>query len=129
MGKGGEIYIFDMGKSVKILDLAKKMIQLSGLTLGKDIQIRYIGLRPGEKLYEELLNKEENTLPTHHERILIAKVRKYNLEEVKHHNAELIAMTGTHSEMELVKKLKEVIPEYRSQNSVYEELDTNPKTP
>lgn len=123
MGKGGEIFIFDMGKSVRIADLAKKMIQLSGLTLGKDIQIRYIGLRPGEKLYEELLNKEENTLPTHHDRILIAKVREYNLEEVLRHTNELIAMTTTHSERELVRKLKEVIPEYRSQNSVYEELD------
>jgi len=123
MGKGGEIYIFDMGKSVKIQDLAKKMILLSGLTLGKDIQIRYIGLRPGEKLYEELLNKEENTLSTHHERILIAKVREYDLEEVKRHTGELIAMTTTHSIRDLVKKLKEVIPEYISQNSVYEELD------
>ncbi len=123
MGKGGEIFLFDMGKSVKILDLAKKMIQLSGLTLGKDIQIRYVGLRPGEKLYEELLNKEENTLPTHHKRILIAKVRAYDLEEVKRHNAELIAMTTTHTDMDLVRKLKEIIPEYLSQNSVYEELD------
>ncbi|MFH1296249.1 MAG: nucleoside-diphosphate sugar epimerase/dehydratase [Bacteroidota bacterium] len=123
MGKGGEIYIFDMGNSVKILDLAKKMIQLSGLTLGKDIQIRYIGLRPGEKLYEELLNKEEDTLPTHHERILIAKVREYDLEEVKRHTNELITMTATNTALDLVKKLKEVIPEYRSQNSVFEELD------
>lgn len=123
MGKGGEIYIFDMGQSVRILDLAKKMIQLSGLTLGKDIQIRYIGLRPGEKLYEELLTRDENTIPTHHERILIAKVREYDLEKVKRHTTELIAMTSAHSAMELVKKLKEVIPEYRSQNSVYEELD------
>lgn len=123
MGKGGEIYLFDMGKSVRIQDLAKKMIQLSGLTLGKDIQIRYIGLRPGEKLYEELLNKDENTLPTHHERILIAKVREYDQEEVRRHTGDLITMTATHSEMELVKKLKEVIPEYVSQNSVYEELD------
>ncbi|MBE0647079.1 MAG: polysaccharide biosynthesis protein [Bacteroidales bacterium] len=126
MGKGGEIFIFDMGKSVRILDLAKKMIQLSGLTLGKDIQIRYVGLRPGEKLYEELLNKEENTLPTHHERIMIAKVREYDLEEVKRLTAELIALTAKHSNMEVVRKLKEVIPEYKSQNSVYEELDINP---
>ncbi len=123
LGKGGEIYIFDMGKSVKILDLAKKMIQLSGLTLGKDIQIRYVGLRPGEKLYEELLNKEENTLPTHHERILIARVREYDPGTVQSQTNELIAMTSTHSVRDLVKKLKEVIPEYRSQNSVYEELD------
>jgi len=126
IGKGGEIYIFDMGNSVKILDLAKKMILLSGLTLGKDIQIRYIGLRPGEKLYEELLNKEENTLPTHHERILIAKVREYNLEVVTRHTDEIIAMTPSGSAEELVKKLKAVIPEYKSQNSVYERLDKSP---
>ncbi|MBC8436110.1 MAG: polysaccharide biosynthesis protein, partial [Bacteroidetes bacterium] len=119
----GEIFIFDMGSSVKILDLANKMILLSGLTLGKDIQIRYIGLRPGEKLYEELLNKEENTLPTHHERILIAKVREYNLEEVSKHTNEIIAMTPNASEEDLVRKLKEVIPEYKSKNSVYEKLD------
>jgi len=126
IGKGGEIYIFDMGNSVKILDLAKKMILLSGLTLGKDIQIRYIGLRPGEKLYEELLNKEENTLPTHHKRILIAKVREYNLEVVTRHTDEIIAMTPSGSAEELVKKLKAVIPEYKSQNSVYERLDKSP---
>ncbi|MBL6949684.1 MAG: polysaccharide biosynthesis protein [Bacteroidales bacterium] len=123
IGEGGEIFIFDMGSSVKILDLAKKMILLSGLTLGKDIQIRYIGLRPGEKLYEELLNKEENTLPTHHERILIANVREYNLEEVTKHTDDIIAITPTGSEEDLVRKLKEVIPEYKSKNSVYEKLD------
>ena len=123
IGEGGEIFIFDMGSSVKILDLAKKMIMLSGLTLEKDIQIRYIGLRPGEKLYEELLNKEENTLPTHHERILIAKVREYNIDEVSKHTDEIIAMTSIASEEDLVRKLKEVIPEYKSKNSVYEKLD------
>lgn len=122
-GKGGEIYIFDMGKSVKILDLAKKMIQLSGLTLGKDIQIRYIGLRPGEKLYEELLTQEENTIPTHHERILIAKVRQYDIREVKNATEALISLSRQHDDWGLVKKLKEVIPEYKSKNSVYEELD------
>jgi len=124
IGEGGEILVFDMGSSVKILDLAKKMILLSGLTLGKDIQIRYIGLRPGEKLYEELLNKEENTLPTHHERILIANVREYDLEEVTKHTDAIIAMTPSASEEDLVRKLKEVIPEYKSKNSVYEKLDT-----
>ncbi|MFH1160928.1 MAG: nucleoside-diphosphate sugar epimerase/dehydratase [bacterium] len=123
IGKGGEIFIFDMGNSVKILDLAKKMIQLSGLTLGKDIQIRYIGLRPGEKLYEELLNKEENTLPTHHERILIAKVRTYDLAEVIRDTTELISLAETQSDWDIVKKLKAVIPEYRSRNSIYEQLD------
>jgi FlaA1/EpsC-like NDP-sugar epimerase len=122
-GGGGEIYIFDMGNSVKILDLAKKMIQLSGLTLGKDIQIRYIGLRPGEKLYEELLTKGENTIPTHHERILIAKVREYDIREVKKSTEALINLSRKHDDWGLVKKLKEIIPEYKSKNSVYEELD------
>jgi len=123
IGNGGEIFIFDMGKSVKILDLAKKMIQLSGLTLGKDIQIRYIGLRPGEKLYEELLNKEENTLPTHHQRILIAKVRAYNLDDVIGDTEELITLAECQADWDIVKKLKAVIPEYRSRNSVFEQLD------
>jgi FlaA1/EpsC-like NDP-sugar epimerase len=123
IGNGGEIFIFDMGKSVKILDLAKKMIQLSGLTLGKDIQIRYIGLRPGEKLYEELLNKEENTLPTHHQRILIAKVRAYNLDDVIGDTEELITLAERQADWDIVKKLKAVIPEYRSRNSVFEQLD------
>jgi FlaA1/EpsC-like NDP-sugar epimerase len=99
------------------------MIQLSGLTLGKDIQIRYIGLRPGEKLYEELLNKEENTLPTHHQRILIAKVRAYNLDDVIGDTEELITLAERQADWDIVKKLKAVIPEYRSRNSVFEQLD------
>jgi FlaA1/EpsC-like NDP-sugar epimerase len=123
IGKGGEIFIFDMGPSVKIVDLAKKMIRLSGLTLGKDIQIKYIGLRPGEKLFEELLNIEENTIPTHHPLILTAKVREYELAEAAREIDDLINMTGNAANMEIVRKMKEIVPEYKSQNSVYEQLD------
>jgi len=123
IGKGGEIFIFDMGASVKIVDLAKKMIRLSGLTLGKDIQIKYIGLRPGEKLYEELLNKEENTIPTHHPLILTAKVREYNLDEATKEIVSLINMPGKSNDIDIVRKMKEIVPEYKSQNSVYEQLD------
>jgi FlaA1/EpsC-like NDP-sugar epimerase len=123
IGKGGEIFIFDMGPSVKIVDLAKKMIRLSGLTLGKDIQIKYIGLRPGEKLFEELLNIEENTIPTHHPLILTAKVREYELAEAAREIDDLLNMTGDASNMEIVRKMKEIVPEYKSQNSIYEQLD------
>lgn len=123
IGKGGEIFIFDMGKPVKILDLAKKMIQLSGLTLGKDIQIRFTGLRPGEKLYEELLNANENTLPTHHPLIMIAKVREYPHDEVVAGVTELTGMLPDRSNLEIVKKMKQLVPEYISQNSVFEQLD------
>jgi len=125
IGKGSEIFIFDMGKSVKILDLAKKMIKLSRLTLGKDIQITYTGLRPGEKLYEELLNDKENTLPTHHSQIMIAKVNVSSYEIVSNQVDELIGLLCNHNNMELVKKMKELVPEFKSQNSVYEVLDKN----
>jgi FlaA1/EpsC-like NDP-sugar epimerase len=123
MGKGGEIFIFDMGKSLRIVDLAKRMISLSGLTLGKDIQIRFTGLRPGEKLYEELLNSKENTIPTHHPRILIAKVREYNAGEVAHQIDELIRLADSGHEKEVVRKMKAIVPEFKSQNSIFEELD------
>ena len=122
-GKGGEILIFDMGKSVKILDLAKKMIKLSRLTLGKDIQITYTGLRPGEKLYEELLNDKENTLPTHNPQIMIAKVDSPDFHEVAASVDALIALLDLHDNMLLVKKMKEMVPEFKSQNSVYAKLD------
>ncbi len=122
-GEGGEIFIFDMGKSVKILDLAKKMIQLSGLIIDKDIQIKYIGLRPGEKLYEELLNVEENTLPTHHPLILTAKVRQYELTAVRRDMDELTAMIPGRNNFDIIRKMKQIVPEYISQNSVYETLD------
>ena len=123
ISNGGEIFIFDMGKSVKIIDLAKKMIKLSGLTIGKDIQIKFTGLRPGEKLYEELLNDMENTVPTHHTKIMIAKVRYYDFALVQNQFAELIKLQKDHNNYDIVRKMKEIVPEFKSQNSVYEELD------
>jgi len=128
MGVGGEIYVFDMGKSVKIIDLAKKMIQLSGLTLGKDIQIAFTGLRPGEKLYEELLHNEENSLPTHHPQILIAKVKQFNYHEVSAYIDELIELEKAQNSMKLVQKMKNIVPEFISNNSIYEQLDRKPLT-
>ena len=123
MGKGGEIFIFDMGKSVKIIDLARKMIQLSGLEIDKDIRIVYTGLRPGEKLYEELLNNKENTLPTHHEKILIAKVPGSDFTSISKAIEELIALFPAQDNMAIVGKMKKIVPEYMSNNSVFEELD------
>lgn len=123
MGKGGEIFVFDMGKSVKIVDLAKKMIRLSGLQLGKDIQIQYSGLRPGEKLYEELLTAGENTKPTHHEKILIAKVQSFpkkHIEEILNKLEEALEQQNV---LFLVRLLKEMIPEYKSENSEFTSLD------
>lgn len=127
MGNGGEIFIFDMGKSVKILDLAKKMIKLSGLVLGKDIQINFTGLRPGEKLYEELLNNKENTIPTYHSQIMIAKVQEYKPEVVFAKINRLIEILPSHNNFALVRYMKEIVPEYISQNSLYEELDKQKK--
>jgi FlaA1/EpsC-like NDP-sugar epimerase len=123
MGNGGEIFIFDMGKSVKIIDLAKKMIKLSGLVLDKDISIVFTGLRPGEKLYEELLANEENTIPTHHKQIMIAKVKEYDFETVSKEIDELIAMFNQQDNNKIVKKMKSLVPEFKSNNSVFEELD------
>ncbi len=124
MGNGGEIFVFDMGKSVKIVDLAKKMIQLSGLTLGKDIEIVYTGLRPGEKLYEELLNNAENTIPTHHQKIMIAKVREYDKDLITNQIEQLIKFTSEmHDNLDVVRQMKQIVPEYKSQHSIYEVLD------
>jgi FlaA1/EpsC-like NDP-sugar epimerase len=123
MGEGGEIFIFDMGKSVKILDLAHKMIKLSGLTLGKDIQIQFTGLRPGEKLFEELLADKENTLPTYHERIMIARVGKLDAAEMNAQLDELLALTPGVDEMRIVEKMKAIVPEFISKNSIFEKLD------
>lgn len=123
MGRGGEIYVFDMGKSIKILNLAKRMIRLSGLELGKDIQITFTGLRPGEKLYEELLNPAETSLPTHHKKILIATVREYDFEKVEKIVAQLSQLFDQQNNNELVKILKQSIPEFKSNNSIFEELD------
>ncbi len=122
MGEGGEIFVFDMGESVKIIDLAKKMIQLSGLQLGKDIEIRVTGLRPGEKLYEELLAKEENTIATHHPKILKAKVRDEDASQIDAING-LIALFETQKNDAIVAKMKQIVPEFISNNSDYEKLD------
>jgi FlaA1/EpsC-like NDP-sugar epimerase len=112
-----------MGESVNIAELAKKMIRLSGLELGKDIQIIYTGLRPGEKLYEELLANEENTLPTHHKKIMIAKVKKYHFESISKDIADLISLFGAQDNEQIVRKMKEIVPEFKSQNSIYQKLD------
>lgn len=122
MGKGGEIFIFDMGKSVKISDVAKKMIQLSGLTLNKDISIEYTGLRPGEKLYEELLADEENTIKTEHDKIKIAKVRTYEYETLVPEIEKLIQMQDE-DEFSIVTQMKAVVPEFKSNNSIFEAID------
>lgn len=123
MGNGGEIYIFDMGMPVKIIDLAKKMIKLSGLQLGKDIQINFTGLRPGEKLYEELLNNKENTLPTYHPKIMIAKIQQYKSDFVVSKINELLRILPNHNNFKIVSVMKELIPEFISRNSIYEDLD------
>ncbi len=123
MGKGGEIFIFDMGKPVKIVDLARKMIQLSGLTLDKDIAIVYTGLRPGEKLFEELLNNNENVTPTHHSQIMIARVREYDYAVISAEIAELVLLFDKQDNTVIVSKMKQIVPEYKSNNSVYEKLD------
>ncbi len=123
MGKGGEIFIFDMGKPVKIADLARRMIKLSGFEPDKDIKIIYTGLRPGEKLYEELLNKQEDTLATHHSKILIAKVRTYPFNEISKQVNELTELFKTQNNFTIVSKMKEIVPEYISNNSEFEKLD------
>ncbi len=120
MGKGGEIYLFDMGKPVKILDLAKRMIRLSG---SQNIKIEFTGLRHGEKLYEELLNASENTIKTHHEKIMIAQVREYEYEKVKDQIERLIDVSYQYDDMRTVKKMKEIVPEFQSINSPYEAVD------
>lgn len=123
MGKGGEIYIFDMGKSVKIVDLAKTMIRLAGLVPNHDIKIEYSGLRPGEKLFEELLNDSENTLPTHHEKIMIGKVRGYLFNEIESQIYDLIYHAKNNDDHLVVKSMKQIVQEFKSKNSVFEELD------
>jgi len=129
MGNGGEIFVFDMGKPVPIVDLARKMIRLSGLVPGVDIDIKYTGLRPGEKLYEELLNDAENTLPTHHEKILIAKVREASVTNIEQEFLELFQLASSADNiMSMVAKMKELVPEFLSNNSVFEQLDGNNAT-
>lgn len=124
-GKGGEVFIFDMGKSVKIVDLAKKMIKLYGLSLGRDIEIKFTGLRPGEKLYEELLNDKENTMPTHHSQIMIGKVKEYNFNSLSTEILKMLGSLKNHDNFEIVGFMKRIVPEFKSKNSIYEELDQN----
>ena len=119
-GNGGEIFVFDMGKPVKIVDLANRMIKLSG---AKNVEVKFTGLRPGEKLYEEVLNELEGTKPTFHEKIRIAEVREYDYDQVCKDIDELIEISKRYDDMATVKKMKAIVPEYKSNNSIYEQLD------
>ena len=119
-GNGGEIFVFDMGQPVRIADLAARMIKLSG---AKNVEIKFTGLREGEKLYEEVLNEAEGTKPSFHEKIRIAEVREYDFDEVKQQIDDLIELSKQYDNMETVRKMKEIVPEYKSNNSVYEQLD------
>ena len=119
-GNGGEIFVFDMGKPVKIVDLAKRMIKLSG---AKNVEIKFTGLRPGEKLYEEVLSDLEGTKPTFHEKIRVAEVRAADFEKVSKQIDELVEISKQYDNMATVKKMKEIVPEYKSKNSEYEVLD------
>ena len=123
MGKGGEVFIFDMGKSIKIADVARNMIRLSGLEVGKDVEIKYTGLRPGEKLYEELLCTSENTIPTYHPKIMIAKVALMDFDTISNCINQFEKLIKNQNNLEIVKLMKKVVPEFKSQNSVYEVLD------
>jgi FlaA1/EpsC-like NDP-sugar epimerase len=123
MGNGGEIYVFDMGKPVRIYDLAERMIRLSGLIPDKDIKIVETGLRPGEKLFEELLSDDENTLDTHHPKIRRARVRPCDLGYMRTRLFELGNAIIEGNDFDLVAKIKEIVPEYKSNNSVFEKLD------
>ncbi|MCC7232694.1 MAG: polysaccharide biosynthesis protein [Bacteroidia bacterium] len=123
IGKGGEIFIFDMGQSIRITDLAMKMIRLSGLIPGKDIQIVYTGLRPGEKIFEELLTESETSLPTYHEKILVAKVREYDFKSIEKDIDQLISLFRAQDNPSIVRKMKNIVPEFVSCNSEYEKLD------
>ena len=128
MGNGGEIFVFDMGKPVKIIDLAKSMIALSGLNYPNDITIKIIGLRPGEKIYEELLADGEHTKPTYHEKIMIAKVKPLKIQNIEEKINELSKVTATTKNLDIVSLIKAIIPEYISNNSMFEVLDNQPHT-
>jgi len=123
LGNGGEIFVFDMGTPVRIYDLAKNMIRLAGYKPGEDIMITFTGLRPGEKLYEEVLNQKETTLPTSNKKIMIAKVRESDYETVSGQIDQLIATARSGKPMRTVQEMKQIVPEYKSKNSIYEQLD------
>ena len=124
MGKGGEIFVFDMGQPVKIWDLAERMISLSGLRVGEDIEIVETGLRPGEKLYEELLNEKEHTIATHHKKIMIARVRTYSFHDVCEHLDRLEKSLHRGPSHDIVAEMKHMVPEFKSNNSIYQEIDS-----
>jgi len=123
MGNGGEVLLFDMGEAVRIQDLARKMIKLAGYVPGKDIEIKFTGLRPGEKLYEELLNKKEEVVPTHHKKILIARVAEYDFYAVNKSIDTLIAEAFQSNDENVVRQMKRMVPEYISNNSIYQSFD------
>ena len=120
MGKGGEIFVFDMGKPVRIVDLAKRMISLSG---AQDIEIKFTGLRDGEKLYEEVLSDKEDNLPTTNPKIKVAQTRRYDYETACENERRLMEVSETFDDMAIVKVMKEIVPEYKNRHSKYEVLD------
>jgi FlaA1/EpsC-like NDP-sugar epimerase len=130
MAKGGDVFVLDMGQPVHIMDLARRMIELSGLivrdeqTPDGDIEIEITGLRPGEKLYEEVLSSAENTIPTHHPKILRATVREYEYDHIAEQIQQLVQLFDEQNNEKIVRKLKELVPEYKSRNSVYSQLDS-----
>ena len=123
LGEGGEIFVFDMGQPVKILDLARNMIRLAGYTPEKDIQIVFTGLRPGEKLYEELLNQKETTLPTANDKIMVARVREFEFDAISPAIDQLIETSRSSKTFTTVSLMKKLVPEFISNNSIYEQLD------
>ncbi|RNC88185.1 MAG: polysaccharide biosynthesis protein [Winogradskyella sp.] len=123
MGNGGEVFIFDMGEAVKIIDLAKKIIRLAGYIPNRDIEIKVIGLRPGEKLYEELLNEKSSTLPTYNDKIMIAKVETYDFESINNDITKLVGFAKEQDKEQIVKKMKDIVPEFLSMNSTFEKFD------
>ena len=123
MSNGNEIFVFEMGEPVKIVDLAEKMIKLAGYIPGRDIEIKFTGLRPGEKLYEEVLSNEENTVPTEHKKIKIAKVREYDFRSIEESFSNLIEIAKRGEVLNAVRNMKMIVPEFKSNNSIFEELD------
>ena len=119
-GRGGQIFVFDMGKPVKIADLAARMIKLSGVS---NVEIKYTGLRAGEKLYEEVLSNTENTLPSFHEKIRISKVREYDFKDINNAIKDLIKISFSFNDLEIVKKMREIVPEYHPNNTAYSVLN------
>jgi FlaA1/EpsC-like NDP-sugar epimerase len=124
MGEGGEIYLFDMGEPVKILDVAEKLIKLSGLQPYEDIDIKFTGLRPGEKLYEELLNDTELSKPTHHPKITIANIDKSNFDKISKSISDLLVeLDNVDNKKHIVYLMKQIVPDFKSKNSIFESLD------